>query len=177
MSEINSLVAVYDTHVSAEAGVRRLHKCGFDMTKLSIAGQEYPIERSTVGCYAVAHGLKYWGKMEAFWGGRWGLTGTALFLMMGIGPIVFAGPLAASIATVLERTVAVGGFSALSAGLVSLGVPKSRVVWYESNLRADKVLLLAHGTARELLAAKDLLHSTGPEELDVHFADRNVVAA
>jgi len=177
MSEINSLVAVYDTHVGAEAAVRKLQQAGFDMTKLSIAGQEYRVEEGVVGCYAVAHGMKYWGKMEAFWGGRWGLTGTAFFLLLGIGPIVFAGPLAASIVGSLDRTAFGGGFNALGAGLASLGIPRNRIIWYESNLRADKVLLLAHGTSKELLSVRDHLRSTHPQELDLHFAEEGLAAA
>jgi hypothetical protein len=176
MSDINSLVAVYENHVGGEAGVRKLHKSGFDMTRLSIAGQEYPIDKGIVGCYTVAHGFKYWGKMEAFWGPRLGLTGTALVLLPGIGPVVFAGPLAAGIAAVLDRAVSVGGFTALNTALAALGIPKNRVVWYESNLRADRFLLLAHGSARELLLAKDLLHPTGPEEVDLHFDVRGMAA-
>ncbi len=42
--------------------------------------------------------MKYWGRMGALWGGLWGLLlGAALFWMPGIGALLVASPLAASI--------------------------------------------------------------------------------
>jgi hypothetical protein len=68
----------------------------------------------------------------------------------GLGSILVAGPLVAWIVGALEGAVLVGGLSALGAGLYSIGIPKDSVVKYETALKSDKFLLMAHGTADEV---------------------------
>jgi hypothetical protein len=172
MSDKNSIVVVYDTHTEAEAAVNELHKSGFDMRKLSILGKEYHTEEHVVGYYNAGDRMKYWGKMGAFWGGLWGfLVGAAFFVVPGIGPVLIAGPLAAWVVAALEGAVVVGGLSVVGAGLYSIGIPKDSILRYESALNADKFLLIAHGTADEVMRAKDILRTTRPDEVQVHFAE------
>ena len=88
MSEINSVVAIYETHTQAEEAVKELQKSGFDMKKMSIVGKDYHTDEHVVGYYNTGDRMKYWGKMGAFWGGIWGLLfGAAFFFIPGIGPI------------------------------------------------------------------------------------------
>ena len=63
-----------------------------------------------------------------------------------------------------------GGLSALGAGLYSIGIPKDSVVKYETALKSDKFLLLAHGTAGEVAKARDILDTTHAVEVAVHGA-------
>ncbi|HTS70914.1 MAG TPA: permease, partial [Terriglobia bacterium] len=112
---------------------------------------------------------KYWGKLGAFWGGLFGLLfGAAFFWVPGIGPMVVAGPLTAWIVAGLEGAVAVGGLSAIGAGLYSIGIPKDSVLKYETAIKSDKFLLVAHGTAAEVAKARDILGTTRPAELSQH---------
>jgi len=121
--------------------------------------------------------MKYWGKLGAFWGGLWGmLFGAAFFVIPGIGPILVAGPLVAWIVGALEGAVVIGGLSAIGAGLYSIGIPKDSVVKYEAALKADKFLLLAHGTADEVAKARDILRTTHPMEVAVHAAEHEQLA-
>lgn len=62
----------------------------------------------------------------------------------------------------------VGGFSALGAALISWGIPKDSVVKYEVALKADKFLLIAHGTADEVTRAKAVLDNSKAESATVH---------
>jgi len=113
--------------------------------------------------------MKHWGKMGAFWGGLWGLLfGAAFFWVPGIGPLLVAGPLAASIVAALESAAVVGGLSALGAGLYSIGIPKESVLKYEAAIKLNKYLLLAHGTEVEVAQAKEVLQTTKPAILDEH---------
>ena len=92
----NAMVAVYKTHIEAEAAVKELQKAGFAMKKLSIVGKDYHSDESVVGYYNTGDRMKHWGKLGAFWGGIWGLLfGSAFFMIPGIGPILVAGPLVA----------------------------------------------------------------------------------
>jgi uncharacterized membrane protein len=169
MTKMNSVVAIYDTHSQAEEAVRNLQKSGFDMKKLSIVGKDYHSEEHVTGYYNTGDRMKYWGKVGAVWGGIWGLLfGAAFFAVPGIGPVLVAGPLVAWIVGALEGAVVMGGLSAVGAGLYSIGIPKDSVMKYESALKADKFILLAHGTAAEVAKARDIIQTTHPAELALH---------
>jgi uncharacterized membrane protein len=173
MSEVNSVVAIYETHSQAEEAVKELQRSGFDMKKMSIVGRDYHTDEQVVGYYNTGDRMKHWGKLGAFWGGIWGmLFGAAFFAIPGIGPVLVAGPLVAWIVGALEGAVVVGGLSALGAGLYSIGIPKDSVVKYELALKSDKFLVLAHGTAAEVAKAKDIMQSTRPVEVGLHAAER-----
>jgi hypothetical protein len=161
MQNPNAVVAIYESHRDAEAAVKELQTAGFDMKKLSIVGKDYRSEEQVVGYYNTGDRVKYWGASGAFWGGFWGLLfGSAFFIIPGIGPVLMAGPLVAAVVGALESAAVVGGLSALGAGLYSLGIPKDSIINYETALRADKFLLVAHGTPEELARAKNVLTST-----------------
>jgi hypothetical protein len=178
MTNENAIVAVYNDHVQAEQAVDQLKRAGFDMTKLSIVGKDYHTEENVVGYYNAGDRMKYWGKMGAFWGGVWGLLfGAAFFLVPGIGPVLVAGPVAASIVAALEGAVVVGGLSAIGAGLYSIGLPKDSILRYEVALKADKFLLIAHGTADEVASAKETIERSSPVEVNVHAGGTHQPAA
>src|SRR5215469_3923 len=178
MPDTNAVVAVYDTHSAAEQAVTELQKSGFDMTKLSVVGKDYHTEEHIVGYYNAGDRMKYWGKMGAFWGGLWGfLVGAAFFWLPGVGPLLVAGPLAAWIVGALEGAVVVGGLSALSAGLYSIGIPKDSVLKYESDVKADKFLLVAHGTADEAAKAREILNRTQTANVAQHTLEETPQAA
>jgi uncharacterized membrane protein len=177
MSEMNSVVAIYETYSQAEEAVKELQRAGFDMKKMSIVGKDYHTEEHVIGYYNVGDRMKYWGKQGAFWGGIWGmLFGFAFFAIPGIGPILVAGPLAAWVIGALEGAVVVGGLSAIGAGLYSVGIPKDSVVKYESALKSDKFLLLAHGTANEVSKDRDVMQATHPVEVTVHALEHEQLA-
>ena len=139
------------------------------MTKLSIVGKDYHTDETVVGYYNTGDRMKYWGKMGGFWGGIWGLLfGVAFFFVPGIGPVLVAGPVVAWIVAALEGAVVVGGLSAIGAGLYSIGIPKDSVLKYEVALKADKFLLVAHGTAAEVEKAREMIERTSPVEVNVH---------
>ena len=169
--DAKTAVAVFDTHPEAEAAVKELQKGGFDMKKLSVVGKDYHTEDQVVGYYNAGDRMKYWGEMGALWGGFWGLLfGAAFFWVPGIGPLLIAGPLTAAIVGALENAVVVGGLSALGAGLYSIGIPKNSIVRYESAIKVDKYLVVAHGTAEEVAWANDILKTMRPAVLDEHAA-------
>ncbi|MGA9413382.1 MAG: general stress protein [Terriglobales bacterium] len=171
MSTQNSVVAVYRTHTEADQAVKELQRGGVDMHKLSIVGKGYHTDEQVVGYYNTGDRMKYWGKVGAFWGGFWGLLfGSALFVIPGLGPILAAGPVVAWIVAGLESAVAVGGLGVLGAGLYSIGIPKDSIVKYETALKTDQFVLIAHGTAAEVARAKDIIETTHPAQLDLHSA-------
>jgi uncharacterized membrane protein len=169
MNTNNSIVATYASHTAAEAAIKELQQSGFDMKKLSIVGRDYHPEEHVVGYYNAGDRMKAWGKIGAFWGWIWGcLFGSAFFIIPGVGPLLVAGPLVGWIIGALESAVVVGGVSALGAGLVSIGIPKDSILRYETALKTDKFVLIAHGTMEEVARAKGILGRTEPESLNHH---------
>lgn len=169
MSKPNSVVAIFESHGQAEEAVKGLQRAGLDMKKLSIVGRDYHTDESVVGYYNAGDRMRYWGKQGAFWGGIWGmLFGAAFFAVPGIGPVVVAGPLVSWMVGALESAAVVGGLSVLGAGLFSIGIPKDSVLKYEVALKADKFLLVAHGTAAEVARARDIIAESHPLQLELH---------
>ena len=182
MSDKNTAIAIYETHTQAEEALKHLQHAGFDMKKLSIVGKDYHTEENVVGYYNAGDRMMRWGGSGAFWGGLWGmLFGSAFFAIPGVGPVLVAGPMVAWIVGALEGAVALGGVSAIGAGLYSIGIPKDSIVEYESAIKSDKFVVVAHGTLQEVETARDIIRADGravvthlakQDELDAAFANK-----
>lgn len=165
----HSVVAVFNSHLEAEEAVKSLQKANFDMTRLSIIGKDYHAEEHVIGYYNTGDRIGYWGKLGAFWGGFWGLLfGSAFFMVPGIGPIVVGGPLVGWIIGVLEGAAVFGGISVIGAALYSIGIPKDSILRYERCLKANKFLVIVHGTAGEVGQAREILYGAKSVETNVH---------
>src|SRR6202167_4663691 len=172
MSKEDSVVAVYQTHTEADRAVKDLQRDGVDMHKLSIIGKGYHTDEQVVGYYNTGDRMKYWGKAGAFWGGFWGLLfGSALFMIPGLGPILVAGPLVAWIVAGVEGAGEGGAVGVLGAGLFSIGIPKNSIVKYETALKTDQFVLIAHGTAAEVAKAKEIIERTNPAHSTLHSTE------
>jgi hypothetical protein len=158
MANLNSSLFVFDTHTAAEEAIRTLGQSGFDMKKLSLVGKGYHSEEKPMGFYTAGDRIKTWGGTGAFWGGIWGLLlAPAVFVLPGLGLVGMAGPFVSMLVGALEGAVVVGGLSALGAALTQIGVPKDQVIKYEAALKADKYLLVVHGSAEDQAKAREVL--------------------
>ena len=170
----DACIGIFETHFAAEKAIKELKLAGFNMKKLSILGQDYEIEEHVIGYYNTGDRMKFWGGQGAFWGSIWGLLFSSAFLIVpGIGHLIIAGPFVSILIGALEGAVVIGGLSALGAALYSIGVPKDSILRYESALKANKYLLLVHGTGEELLRARDILKTAGSTEVETHLAQHN----
>jgi uncharacterized membrane protein len=171
MTKNNSVVAIFKSHTEAETAVKELQQAGFDMKKLSIVGRDYHTDENVVGYYNTGDRMKYWGKLGAFLGGFWGLLfGSAFFFVPGVGPLLFAGPIASYIVGALEGAVVVGGLSALGAGVYGMGIPKDSILQYETAVKSGKYVLIAHGSDVETVHAREVISRTNPEAMQEHQA-------
>lgn len=165
----SSAVGLFTSHQDAEGAVKELQKSGYDMKKLSVVGRDYHSEENVIGYYNTGDRMATWGKYGLFWGWIWGvLFGSAFFLIPGIGPVMVGGPLVSWIIGALELSVVTGGLSAIGGALFSFGIPKDSIIRYETALKADKFMLIVHGTLLEVEKAKSILVSNKSEETDVH---------
>ena len=169
METTDTVIAVFADHNAAEAAVKKLAASGFEMKKLSVVGKGYHTDEKVVGLYNMGDRVKFWGKRGAFWGGLWGLFFGGLFMTIPVvGHVVVLGYLATILIAGIENAVLVGGLSALGAALYSIGIPKDSVIQYETALKADSFLVMAHGAAAEVARAKTILATANPSRVDVH---------
>jgi hypothetical protein len=169
MTPTNTVIAVFADHAGADAAIKTLASSGVDIKNLSVIGKGYHTEETASGFYNIGDRMKFWGSRGAFWGGLWGLFFGGVFLTIPIvGHVVVLGYLAAAVISAVEGAVVVGGLSAISAALFSVGIPKDSVVRYETAVKADSFLVLAHGTAEEMARAQSLLRAAGPLSVDAY---------
>lgn len=159
MGERNAVVAICNTHTEAEAAIKELKQAAFNVKKLSIVGKDYHTDKHVVGYYNTGDDhMKYWG--------------TAV---RGIGPVLIAGPLLGWVIGALEETVVAGELTAIGAALNNLGIPKDRVLNYETALRSSKFILMAHGTVEEVAHAQRIIQTKRARSIDAHaIVDREV---
>ena len=168
-TDSGTAVAVYHDHTEAETAIKALQHGGFDMRKLSIIGADYHSEEDVVGYYNTGDRMRSWGKNGAFWGGIWGLLfGAAFFAVPGIGPLVAAGPIVAAIVSVLEGAAVIGALGVVGAALTGIGVPRDSVLEYQTQVKAGKFLVVAHGSHAEAVHAQDILTNAGLEAPAMH---------
>jgi hypothetical protein len=166
MAENNAVVRVYDPHFETELTIKELQRSGFDMNKLSIVGKDYHTEQQVIGYDNAGDGMKVWGEMASFCGGLSGLLlGSGFFFIPGIGPVIVFGPLVSWIVRALQCAVRVGGLSALGAGLHSIGIPKNSIIQYETALKSDKFLAIAHGMPDDIAKAMSILETSGAGQI------------
>jgi hypothetical protein len=169
MSNPNSVVSVFKDHLAAENAIKKLAQAGFEFKTLSIVGKGYHSEEKAIGFYNTGDRMKFWGARGAFWGGLWGLFFGGLSVTVPvIGPVFVLGYLAAMVISAVEGALLVGGTSAIVAALLGIGVPKDSAIAYETAVKADGYLVMAHGSAAEVARARAVLEAAAPSRLDVH---------
>ena len=143
--------------------MKKLTAAGFEMKGLSVVGKGYQTDEKVVGFYNAGDRIKFWGKRGAFWGGFWGLFLGGLFMTIPVvGHVVVLGYLATIAIAGIENAIVVGGLSALGAALYSIGIPKDSMIQYETAVKSDSFLVMAHGTAEEMARAKTILGTAKP---------------
>jgi uncharacterized membrane protein len=97
-------------------------------------------------------------------GGTLGLlAGIGTLAIPGIGPLIAAGPLLATLSGVAAGA-AVGG---ISGALVGMGIPENEARDYEGKLRAGNVLIAVHTeSSDEQRAAREVLKRAGAHDVD-----------
>lgn len=170
------IVGVFNTEREASKAIESLKAEGFSSDEISVVTQdrdELKAIREETGTKApegVAAGAATGGLL----GGVAGLlAGIGALAIPGIGPILAAGPIAATF-----TGAAVGaGAGGLVGGLVGLGIPEEDAKQYEEYVQNGKILLLVDSSDRDS-AVYDVfnLGSPGHASRDaVHGEDDNAV--
>ncbi len=164
-SKKTAVYGIYPTEASAEQAVNRFLAAGFTSDQISVLLQdkrstrEFAHEKNTKAPEGTATGATTGGVI----GGALGLlAGIGALAIPGVGPLIAAGPIMATLAGVGAGGV-VGG---LIGAMVGLGIPEYEAKRYEGRIKEGGILLSVHcDTSKEISSAKRLLESTGAEDI------------
>jgi hypothetical protein len=176
MSDKNSVASIFANQDQAEAAIKTLKAGGINLKRMSLVGRGFHSEQHVVGYNTAGNRMKVWGGAGAFWGGMWGLLfGSTFFWVPGVGPLMLAGPIVAWIIGALGGAVVVGGLSALSAALFSIGIPNDSILEDEAAIKAEKIVLVVDETPVDVRKAERLPGSTSATKTTLHLG--SLVAA
>jgi len=160
-----AVFAIYSTRAGAEHAAEMLLSSGFSTSDISVllpenlGSKEMGTEKSTKAPEGSAAGAG----TGAIIGGTLGLlAGIGALAIPGIGPLVAAGPIVATLAG-LGAGGAVGGFTG---ALIGLGIPEFEAKRYEGRMQRGGILLSVHcETSEEIKRAKSVLEATRAEDV------------
>ncbi len=142
---------------------------GFPIKQVSIAAQNLESEKEIHGFITAGDVTKRGAASGAWVGGLFGMLAGAAFLWVpGFGPLVVAGALAAMLVGGVGGAVAGAAGGSLLGVLVGWGVSKQHIIKYEEQIKGGKYLVIAHGSADQVAKARNILQSTGVDELNLH---------
>jgi len=166
MANKNTAVfGIYATPGTAEAAVDHLIAKGFPNSAISVllpddeSTRAFAHEKATKAPEGTATGATTGGVI----GGTLGLlTGLGMLAIPGLGPIIAAGPIVATLAGV-GAGGAVGG---IVGALVGMGIPEYEAKRYEGAVKDGGTLLSVHcDTSEQVDTAKEALKETGAKDI------------
>jgi hypothetical protein len=166
MSSKNVAVfGIYATPSTAEAAVDHLLANGFTNSAISVllpddeSTRAFAHEKSTKAPEGTATGVAAGGVI----GGTLGLlAGIGALAIPGVGPLIAAGPIMATLA----GAGAGGAVGGLVGALVGMGIPEYEAKRYEGAVKGGGTLLSVHcDTSEQVDAAKASLKNTGARDI------------
>src|SRR5689334_24144604 len=160
-----AVFGIYSTVGQAELAVDALVNEGFSHADVSVlmsdneGTRDFAHEKNTKAPEGTTTGAATGGVI----GGTLGLlAGIGALAIPGVGPLIAAGPIVATLAG-LGAGGAVGG---ILGALVGLGIPEYEAKRYEGRIKEGGVLLSAHcDTSEEIDRAKAILKRTGAADI------------
>jgi hypothetical protein len=160
-----AVFGIYSTREQVETAADALARSGFPVTDISVllpeslGGKDLGTEKATKAPEGAAAGAG----SGAVLGGTLGLlAGIGALAIPGVGPLIAAGPIMATLAGIGVGG-AVGGFAG---ALIGMGIPEYEAKRYEGRLQRGGILLSVHcDTSDGIDKAKEILDRTGAEEI------------
>lgn len=164
-SKNTAVFGIYKSVAQAERAVSVLTGAGFANNAISVlladaqSSRDFAHEKNTKAPEGTATGVAAGGII----GGTLGLlAGIGSLAIPGVGPLIAAGPIMATLAG-----LGVGGAAGgIIGALVGMGIPEYEAKRYEGRVKDGGVLLSVHcDTSQEIDRAKDMLKNTGAEDI------------
>src|SRR5271154_1542095 len=160
-----AVFGIYKNSTLAESAVDRIIAAGFSNNDISVllpdirSSKEFAHEKNTKAPEGTTTGFTTGGVI----GGTLGLlAGIGALAIPGVGPLIAAGPIVATLAGV-GAGGAVGG---IVGALVGMGIPEYEAKRYEGAVKGGGTLLSVHcDTADQIDSAKQSLKDTGARDI------------
>lgn len=157
------VVGVFHDRSRAEEALEDLKNQGFEKDISLVARDEEEQEQSggeIMGGQDLSEGTFAGGTV----GGIAGLlAGVGALLIPGVGPIIAAGPIAATLTGVVT-----GG---IAGGLIDLGLPEERGEYFEEQVRQGGILLSMKADDDQVEETASVLRQHGASDVEVHQID------
>ncbi len=165
-AESAAVFGIFTSGTGAEAAIDRLTAAGFPSQDISVlmsekdASKESAADETTKAAGDATTGLGVGGVV----GGTLGvLAGIGALAIPGVGPLIAAGPIIASLAGLGVVGGAVGG---LVGALVGLGIPEYEAKLFDGRVKDGGVLLSIHCARFENVPkAREVLTAAGAEDI------------
>jgi hypothetical protein len=160
-----AVFGIYTGTLRAESAVNQLISAGFSENDISAllpdneSTRQFAHEKNTKAPEGTATGATTGGVV----GGALGLlAGIGALAIPGVGPLIAAGPIMATLAG-----VGVGGtVGGLIGALAGMGIPEYEAKRYEGRIKDGGVLVSVHcDTSEEIKRAETILKNTGAEDI------------
>jgi hypothetical protein len=160
-----AVFGIYTTRNGAEQATNTLINAGFDAGDLSVLLPENLGDRelTTEKATKAPEGATAGAGTGAVLGGALGLlAGIGALAIPGVGPLIAAGPIMATLAG-----MGVGGtVGGLTGALVGFGIPEYEAKRYEGYVEKGGILLSVHcSTSGEITRAKEVMKQTGAQDI------------
>src|SRR6202040_485837 len=160
-----AVFGIYSNREAAERAADAIVKAGFSPSDISVllpenlGNRSIGTEKSTKAPEGAAAG----GGTGAVLGGTLGLlTGIGALAIPGVGPLIAAGPIMATLAG-LGVGGAIGG---ITGALVGMGIPEFEAKRYEGRIQKGGILLSVHCTSSdEVKRAKQVMEGTNAKDI------------
>jgi hypothetical protein len=160
-----AVFGVYATRAAVEEAADALVQAGFESSDISVllpenlGSKAIGMEKATKAPEGAATGAG----SGAILGGTLGLlAGIGALAIPGVGPLIAAGPIMATLAGA-GIGGAVGG---VTGALVGMGIPEYEAKRYEGRLQKGGILLSTHcDTSQEIKRATEIMQRTGAEDI------------
>jgi hypothetical protein len=152
-SAISSTVGVFATGEEAILALQKMKDSGFESSRVSVIGKGVKQPRD-VHAWVPGSTEERSGGWSDLWEAISGWLLLGFIWLPGVGWVAAAGWFAATIV----GTGAGGGLGILG----TLGVPSTDIAGYETQLKADRYLVIVHGDAESVEQAHEILESAHP---------------
>ncbi len=160
-----TVIGVFNGRGPCEQAVRAMRDRGFRDNEISVVARG---QGGQGGPAAAAGGDQEAGldvSEGVTWGGALGgiaglLAGVGALAVPGVGPVVAAGPLAATLGGAVTGGVA--------GGLLDLGIPENRGRFYEEELKKGRILAVVQADTDRIDEAAQILREHGATNVESH---------
>ena len=160
-----AVFGIYNSRGTAERAADAIVNAGFSPSDISVllpenlGNRAIGTEKSTKAPEGAAAG----GTTGAVLGGTLGLlAGIGALAIPGVGPLIAAGPIMATLAGI----GAGGAIGGVAGALVGMGIPEYEAKRYEGRIQKGGILLSVHcSSSEEVKRAKEILSRTGAEDV------------